>query len=188
MREGAGGRKQAGSQLRLPLPPRPCPRYRRRTSDTRRGCAAPRPPFTPLQPARALRRRGNPGALPARLPGSPCLSPLQDRGAPRRQPPHSARTDTAAPTRPPHWLPVTCLGGLRQSAPPERGCWKIWKVSLLSKGAWGRRLGPVAGPGRAEPRPAPAPAPDSATAPKAGGDDPSSATCSVHARAQPCYA
>lgn len=133
------------------------------------------------RPSLLYSRRGRSaaGGIPERCPaapGGPSLSPLRDRGAPRRQPPRSARTDTAAPL---------AAGHVPRGPPPISAARTRLLEGLESFVTFKRRLGAAAGAGSGD---GPGQAPDSATAPKAGGDDPSSATCSVHARAQPCYA
>lgn len=91
--------------------------------------------------------RGSPGTQPAVGRGAAPISRRRRRTAELRAGSHGS--PRPGPTRPPHWLPVTCGVRLGQSAPPEGACWKVWKLWLLSKGAGGRRR-PVP-PGTARP-------------------------------------
>lgn len=187
MREGAGGRgHRRGPSSVPPCLPDPAPAIPAGRGTP--GGAAPhrnRPSLLYTRQGRSARGR-SPGALPACLPALPPASPpgggrraaplshrrcrrrrrLRNRRAPRAS--HSSPQPGA--TRPPHWLSVTCRGGLRQSAPPERACRIVWKLSLLSPPPGsGSSRSSATGHG---PRPRPP-----------ARDDPSSA----HAHAQPWH-
>lgn len=127
MREGAGGRgRRRGptpSPLASPTPPR-LPRTETALPSSTRGKGAPPEGEAPERCLPALSPTSLPGAGRRGAPLSHRHRRLRNGRAPRAS--HSSPQPGA--TRPPHWLQVTCRGGLRQSAPPERASRSVWKL------------------------------------------------------------